>query len=122
MKLLGISRGTIWGAVIFMAMLCGRVQAATPPWQLTGDFSEACSCSVPCSCNFGENPSPHAFCYALFSLDIQSGHYGDVKLDGLHLAGGGGAKGLVLYIDERADTQQAAALTAVAKQMWEKAV
>lgn len=90
------------------------------PWRISGQLSEACTCSVPCSCNFGEGPSPNHFCWALFSLDIQKGRYGRVKLDGLRLAGAAGEKGFVAYIDERADPRQAEALKAIASRMGER--
>lgn len=95
-----------------------RAQAETTSWRLTGDLSEACSCSVPCPCNFGESPGPHAFCWALYSLDIHQGHYGDLRLDGLHLAGAAGPKGIVIYVDARADAEQATALRKIAHTFW----
>src|SRR5205807_4760117 len=64
--------------------------AASEPWHITGTLSEACTCTVPCTCNFGESPSPHAFCYAIVGMDIEHGNYGAVKLDGIR---GGGAQG-----------------------------
>ena len=113
----------ILGGILILAAApaLARTDAATQ-WHITGDLSEACSCSVPCSCNFGENPSPHGFCYALFGLDIQSGSYNGVKLDGLRLAGANGAKGMVWYIDERANSEQAVALTSIAATVWHKAL
>lgn len=90
-------------------------QGSKTPWRLTGDLSEACTCAVPCTCNFGANPSPHAYCYALYSLDIKEGHYGDLDLSGLRLAGANGAKGTVWFIDDRATKEQAAALRSIAK-------
>src|SRR2546423_5636834 len=102
------------------AALGGTV--AGPQWHITGDLSEACSCSVPCSCNFGQSPSPHSFCYALFGLDIRNGSYGDVNLDGLRLAGANGPKGPVWYIDERADKEQTEALKSIASMVWRKAL
>jgi len=77
-------------------------------WEMTGQLSEACSCAVPCTCNFDEGPSPHHYCYSLFSLEIKHGHYGSVSLDGLHLVGAHGKKGNVWYIDSRATAEQAA--------------
>ena len=100
--------------LLLLPALSGRAQQTKTPWRLTGDLTEACSCSVPCSCNFGANPSPHSFCYALYSLDIKEGHYGDLKLDGLRLAGANGPKGAVWYIDDRATKEQTAALRAIA--------
>jgi hypothetical protein len=99
-------------------------------WEMSGLLSEACSCSVPCTCNFGQGPSPHHYCWAMFSLDIDHGHYGDVVLDGLHLVGAHGRKSKVWYIDERATPRQFAALKAITLDIdwhsrspvyWEKA-
>lgn len=99
--------------------------APKPSWRLRGTLSEACSCSVPCTCNFGGRPTPirsgegppgHG-CWTLYSLAIRQGHYGRVKLDGLHLAGAKGAKALVYYLDERATPEQAEALKAIAAYM-----
>ena len=96
-------------------------EGATQPWRLTGDFYEACTCSVPCPCNFGQSPSPHPFCYALWSLDIKDGHYGSTDLSGLKLATGNGAKGGVFYVDESATAEQASALKAIGETMWKSA-
>jgi len=93
-----------------------RVSAETvsrPSWRISGDLSEACTCSVPCTCNFGEGPSPAHTCWALFSLDIQKGHYDKVNLAGLRVAGAVGAKGMVAYLDDRATPEQAEALKGV---------
>jgi hypothetical protein len=104
--------------LVFLAIGVG--QAATTSqqdktrWELKGDLSEACSCQVPCACNFRSNPSPHDFCWAMFSLDIRKGHYGKVKLNGLHLVGAHGDKAVVWYIDQRATPQQFEALKAIA--------
>jgi Protein of unknown function (DUF1326) len=96
----------------------GAASKKTPtPWQISGDLSEACTCTVPCTCNFGEGASPHHYCYSLFSISIRKGHYGSVVLDGLHLAGAHGKKGGVWYIDDRATSEQAQALRAIASQM-----
>jgi hypothetical protein len=84
------------------------------PWRIQGNLSEACTCSVPCTCNFGGAPSPNHFCYAVFSLDIRKGHWGDVALDGLRLGAGNASKGTVWYLDERATEAQEAALRAIA--------
>src|SRR5205085_5986603 len=89
-------------------ILASKADNPPPKWRLTGDLSESCSCSVPSSCNFGEQPSPHHFCYALYSLDIHSGSFGDLDLKGLRLAGALGPKGAVWYIDEKANKDQAA--------------
>jgi hypothetical protein len=97
-------------------------RAAETKWHIAGRLSEACSCSVPCSCNFGQSPSPHPFCYAIVGSTIEKGNYGAVKLDGLKFGGANGAKGFVFYIDPRADKEQAAALRAIGTAMWTKAL
>src|SRR5690349_1587388 len=91
--------------------------AATAPWHITGQLSEACTCSVPCTCNFGEGPSPRHTCWALFSLDIQKGRYGKVDLKGLRFAGAAGASGFVAYLDDRATPEQAETLKAIVGQI-----
>ncbi len=83
-------------------------------WEMQGDLTETCSCAVPCTCNFGEGPSPRHYCHTMFSLAIEKGNYGDVNLDGLHLAGVHGNKSKVWYIDANANPQQAAALRVIA--------
>jgi hypothetical protein len=107
-------------ALIVMAPATLRAAEAPAPWRISGDLSEACSCSVPCSCNFGEGPSPEHFCWALFSLDIQKGRYAKTKLDGLRLAGAAGAKGFVIYLDDRATPRQTEALKAIASDIGQK--
>jgi len=82
-------------------------------WEITGTLTEACTCSVPCTCNFGEAPSPHHYCWSLYSLDIEKGHYGAVKLDGLHLAVAHAQSDRIAYIDELANPEQSAALKAI---------
>lgn len=86
-------------------------------WEIAGDFSEACSCAVPCTCNFGEGPSPRHFCWTMFSLDIRKGHYGKVRLNGLRLAAAHGDKAVVWYTDQRATPTQFAALKSIALQL-----
>jgi hypothetical protein len=104
--------------LVFLSIAVG--QAATTSqqdkthWELKGNLSESCSCRVPCTCNFHSGPSPHHFCWAMFSLDIQKGHYGKVKLNGLHLAAAHADKAVVWYIDERATPRQFVALKAIA--------
>jgi hypothetical protein len=110
-----------------LAAVDTKTATAVPHWEIAGDLSEACTCSVPCSCNFGQGPSPHHFCWSLFSLTIQKGHYGSLSLDGLRLAGSHGKKSKVWYIDDRATPEQAEALKTIATHIdpsvnhWERA-
>jgi hypothetical protein len=90
-----------------------KTTTSGPHWEIAGDLTEACTCSVPCTCNFNQGPSPHHYCYSLFALHIEKGHYGDLKLDDLRVAGAHGKKGNVWYIDERAAPEQVTALKAM---------
>src|ERR1044072_7396280 len=98
----------------------GAVSAINHPratgehWKLSGNLSEACSCRVPCGCNFGAGPSPHDFCWTIFALEIKKGRYGKVKLDGMHLVAAHGDRSVVWYIDRGATPQQFAALKSIA--------
>jgi hypothetical protein len=79
-------------------------------WAIRGALTEACTCAVPCSCNFGAGPSPHSYCWPFYSYHIREGHYGDIKLDGLHFGSADLSGGRTMFIDERADERQRAAL------------
>ena len=113
---------TIIATVAALGASMAGAHAAQVPWHVSGVMSEACSCSVPCTCNFGESPSPHGFCYAIYSMTIEKGMYGDVDMAGTRLAGSNGAKGFVFYIDDRATKPQADALRAIGTAMWTKAM
>lgn len=100
--------------------------AATPtspiPWHITGTLTESCTCDVPCTCNFGGEPSPHSFCYAVIVSTIEKGHYGTTRLDGLMFGAGAGSKGAVFYLDDHATPEQIAAMKVIATHMHDKMV
>ena len=95
-------------------------QPVTVAWFIKGGLTEACTCTVPCTCNFGEAPSPHDYCYSFYSYDIQQGKYGDVTLDGLHFGATELKTGRTMFIDERANEQQRAALRVIAARVIER--
>lgn len=90
---------------------------ADDPWHINGALSEACTCNVPCTCNFGEGPSPHNYCHAVYAYGIKEGNYNGVKLDGLKFGGMETAKGNALYLDASASDEQRKALEAVARKV-----
>jgi hypothetical protein len=89
-------------------------------WTIRGALTEACTCAVPCTCNFGQGPSPHVYCYPFYSYDIRQGKYGGVSLDGLHF-GATDLKGRrTIFIDERAGEAQREALRVIAARVIER--
>ncbi len=95
----------------------GAVAAKGSDWKLSGTYFEACSCEVVCPCIFQSAPS-HGECEVLYSWHIERGNAGAVQLDGLNVALAAYAGGhmqkvkwlAALYVDERANPQQFAAL------------
>ena|ERR671923_1522445 len=57
-------------------------QEQIPSWHMKGDYVETCNCDFGCPCNFNGFPT-YGYCRALILYHIQSGNFGDVKLDGL---------------------------------------
>ncbi len=89
-------------------------------WRIEGRDLANCNCGYGCPCQFGELPT-YGNCDESFGLEIDIGHHGDTKLDGLRAAGlfkfpgaihDGNGEGQ-LIIDERADANQRAALEAI---------
>lgn len=54
-------------------------------WHLTGQEVVSCNCAWGCPCQFNALPT-YGFCEALLALDIERGHFGDTKLDGVKYA------------------------------------
>jgi hypothetical protein len=95
-------------------------------WQFVGDYFENCNCDIVCPCLISANapltskPTQGA-CEVAFGFHIDSGTYGDAKLDGLKAAMiartpgpmGEGNWTVALYVDERGDAGQREALQAI---------
>ncbi|NUT44125.1 MAG: DUF1326 domain-containing protein [Thermoactinospora sp.] len=92
-------------------------------WHLTGDWFDVCKCAIPCPCTFAQPPT-YGDCEGVLAWHIREGSYGDVRLDGLNVlmlasftgdvwAGEHSAPYAAVFLDERADEQQRAALGAV---------
>ena len=89
-------------------------------WSMQGMEFGNCSCDWGCSCQFNGPPSS-GHCHAYVFVQIDKGHFGDVRLDGLrwglraawpaaiHLGNGT----FQSIIDERANPKQRAAIEAV---------
>ncbi|HEX8011576.1 MAG TPA: DUF1326 domain-containing protein [Casimicrobiaceae bacterium] len=86
-------------------------------WEIKGKEYANCNCSYACPCQFNARPT-HGFCAAAGSFQIDAGHFGEVKLDGLRAGGvyqwpgavheGNGT--MQLIVDKRADREQREAL------------
>lgn len=55
------------------------------PWEIRGTELVSCNCSYGCPCQF-DAPPTNGRCEAMGAIFIESGHHGDVRLDGLCLA------------------------------------
>ena len=107
----------LWPGMILAGALAFAEAPPATPWQISGELAEACTCKVPCTCQFGQGPSPGPGCRSLITLSIEKGHRGDVVLDGTKLALVFGDKGTVFYLDSAATAAQRSALRAVAENM-----
>ena len=100
--------------------------ANQPQWRIAGDYFENCNCDVVCPCLFSTVPQltsrpTQGVCDVAFGFHINQGYYGDVTLDGLNAAViahtpaamAEGNWSVALYVDERGDEAQRAALQAI---------
>jgi len=89
-------------------------------WSLKGDYFENCSCEILCPCITSSMAGPATYerCQVPLIMHIEEGEKDGVKLDGLNavmlidspqVMGAGGWR-VGVYIDERADESQRAAL------------
>jgi hypothetical protein len=87
------------------------------PWELKGLELVNCTCEYGCNCQFNALPDK-GHCHAVAGIQIDEGHYGEVKLGGLRLAaifkwpgpiheGNGEA---IAFIEEKATDEQRDAL------------
>ncbi len=91
-------------------------------WYLEGVEFSNCNCNYGCPCQFEDLPT-HGNCQGFGVARIDKGHFGDVRLDGLHMAmifawPGPIFKGdgvMQIIVDERADARQREALERIAK-------
>jgi hypothetical protein len=79
-------------------------------WSATGTLLESCTCAVPCTCNFGQGPSPNHFCHAVFAYRLDKAQWDGVDLSGLVVGGADGPDGVSGYVDTHATPEQRPAL------------
>jgi hypothetical protein len=90
-------------------------------WEIQGVQVSHCNCDVGCPCQFNALPT-HGHCRAYMFMQIDEGHFGRVKLDGvrwgglfswpgpIHMGNGTG----MTVVDERANAKQRVAIEAIA--------
>ena len=86
-------------------------------WSIEGREFVHCNCAYGCPCQFNARPT-HGDCHAVVAIDIEAGHHGDTRLDGLRIAAIASWPGaihegrghVVPIVDERASPQQREAL------------
>ncbi len=91
---------------------------AAVSWKVDGDYFEGCNCQSTCPCIFLADPD-EGDCQLTIAWHIEKGHHGPTRLDGLSVVGifytpGNMVSGpkwrAALYLDERANREQADAL------------
>ena len=55
------------------------------PWEIKGRELANCNCAYGCPCQFNALPT-HGTCEAAVGYEIDNGHYGNIKLDGLRVS------------------------------------
>ncbi len=86
-------------------------------WMIRGSEIASCNCSYGCPCQFNALPTDGT-CRAAVGIQIDKGHYGKVKLDGLRIAATAAWPGaihmghgeILPIVDERATPEQREAL------------
>ena len=116
---------SVWKAILLVASVlpCAAQEAGKPAapkrWLATGTLLEACSCQVPCPCNFGQSPS-NGSCYTVYAYRLKTAVYEGTRLDGLVFGGGEAAHGAVGFLDARATAAQRPALEKLALAVFGK--
>src|SRR5690349_17034013 len=116
----------ISGLAIFAQTSAAAEAAPKVRWKVTGDLEEACSCRAACPCWFKSLPS-RMTCDGAQVIFIKKGRYGRTVLDGLAVAqfvqspehqsmfdSFGNWNFDYVYIDEKANEEQRAALKELA--------
>lgn len=89
-------------------------------WRMQGPEIANCNCDWGCPCQFNALPT-HGHCQAMTAMHIDSGHFGETRLDGLGWVGmfrwpgpiHHGAGEAFVVIDEKADEAQRKALLTI---------
>ena len=101
------------------------VRSGAVAWRIEGDYFESCNCEAICPCrtvgSVSGGRSTHGICFGVLSWLIRAGEADGVPLDGLAVAftirysddEPGSPWTFVVYVDERGDEKQRAALAEI---------
>jgi hypothetical protein len=101
-----------------------------PPWRISGTYLESCNCLAICPCRRVDGRaggrSTYGVCQGALSWAVERGHAGDLDLSGLAAVlvcrydddEPGSPWDFRLYLDERGDEAQRAALEAILTGSW----
>src|SRR5215210_7952353 len=107
-----------------------RTVTSTPGWHISGTYLEACNCDVICPCRRiggrSGGRSTYGVCEGALSWAIERGHVDEVDMGGLAAVLAcrydddepGSPWDFFLYLDERGDERQRAALEAILTGAW----
>src|SRR5689334_14464139 len=104
----------------------GAAAVIAEDWRVKGSYFEACNCDAICPCRSVRRqpggPSTYGVCFGTLSWQVLEGHAGAVDLSDLRVVLSLRYRDdvkpttkweVVLYVDERADDEQLAALSAI---------
>ena len=87
-------------------------------WAINGTYTESCSCNPACPCHFGSAPTLD-HCQGVGLLEIEKGHYGDVKFDGVSIVAAlDMGKWVKYYVNDGASDEQAKAAGPIFAKMF----
>jgi hypothetical protein len=66
--------------LVFMATI--MTSGWAEEWAIKAEYAESCCCLPTCPCYFGSPPT-HGHCDGIMLTEINEGHYGNTRLDGI---------------------------------------
>lgn len=107
----------LFSLALVAAMPLTALSAGTD-WSVKADYAESCSCSPSCPCVFGSKPTL-GYCDGTSMVEITTGQYGDVNLDGITVIGAfGTGKWVKFYVSDNATDQQVQAVEKLMPSMF----
>ncbi len=100
-----LKKSTITLLIILLFVVLA-ISPVAEDWAIKADYTESCSCGVPCPCTFGSAPT-RGHCHGNGLIEIESGNFGDVKLDGVSFVMAFSlGQWVKFYINEEASDEQ----------------